>query len=165
MSHPEYNVLFLCTGNAARSLMAEVILNTGGRGWFHAFSAGSHPMEHAHPMAIELLDKLDLPTGGLRPKSWDEFAKPDAPKMDFVFTVCDAAAGETCPIWPGAPMSIHWGVPDPKIVEGTEAEKRLAFSEAYRMLNNRISLFLSLPIASLDEMTLRNQLQEIGETQ
>lgn len=162
MSEHDYNVLFLCNHNAARSIMAEAILNASGRGRFHAYSGGSQPASAPHPMALELLERMDIPTTGLRSKSWDEFATPDAPQMDFIFTVCDRAAGETCPVWPGAPMTIHWGIPDPKTAEGTEAERHLAFSDAFRMLNNRISLYLNLPISSLDEMSLRRRLEEIG---
>jgi arsenate reductase (thioredoxin) len=158
------NVLFLCTGNSARSIMAEVILNRLGAGKFRAYSAGSQPKGEIHPATINLLKKSGYRLDGLRSKSWDEFARPDAPKLDFVFTVCDNAANEPCPVWPGQPISAHWGVPDPAIAEGTEAEKRLAFAEAYRMLNNRIGIFVSLPLASLDEMSLRRRLREIGES-
>ena len=162
MTDPIFNVLFLCTGNSARSILAECILKREGRGRFRAFSAGSHPKGQVHPFAIDLLKKMNYPTAGLRSKSWDEFAGPDAPKLDFVFTVCDNAANEVCPIWPGQPMTAHWGVPDPAAAEGTEAERHLAFAEAYRMLNNRIGVFTSLPLRSLDRLTLQKRLDEIG---
>jgi arsenate reductase (thioredoxin) len=149
MADRTYNVLFLCSGNSARSILAEAILAQEGKGKFEAFSAGSHPKGEIHPYAIDLLKKLNFRTDNLRSKSWDEFAAENAPKMDFVFTVCDNAANEICPIWPGQPMTVHWGVADPAAAEGTEAERRLAFAEAYRMLRNRISAFTSLPIASL----------------
>jgi len=158
-----YNVLFLCTGNSARSIFGEAILNKLGSGKFTAFSAGSRPAGAIHPYAQDLLRQLDYPTAGLRSKGWDEFSSPDAPKLDFVFTVCDDAAAEECPVWPGQPMSAHWGVPDPVRVAGTEAEKRLAFADAYRMLNNRISAFINLPIASLDRLSLKNRLDDIGK--
>jgi protein-tyrosine-phosphatase len=157
-----YNVLFLCTGNSARSILAECIVNRLGRGRFRGYSAGSQPKGEPHPMALDLLRKLDYDVSGLRSKNWDEFAVPGAPRLDFVFTVCDNAAGETCPVWPGQPMTAHWGVPDPAAVEGSETERRLAFAEAYRMLNNRISVFLSLPIASIDRLALEKRLREIG---
>ncbi|SDD71958.1 Protein-tyrosine-phosphatase [Paracoccus isoporae] len=163
MSGSPYHVLFLCTGNSARSIIAETILNAEGGGRFKAFSAGSQPKSEPHPFALQLLDRVGLDTDGLRSKSWDEFAKPDAPQLDFVFTVCDNAAGEVCPLWPGQPMTAHWGLPDPVAVEGTEAERRLAFSETYRMLRNRISIFTNLPIASLDRMSLQHRLDEIGQ--
>jgi protein-tyrosine-phosphatase len=157
-----YNVLFLCTGNSARSIIAEAILNREGRGRFKAFSAGSHPKGRVHPYTLDLLRNLNHPTEHLRSKSWDEFAARDAPKLDFVFTVCDDAVNETCPIWPGQPMSAHWGVPDPAALEGTEAEKRFAFADTYRMMTNRISIFTSLPIHSLDRLSLQKRLHEIG---
>ncbi len=158
-----YNVLFLCTGNSARSIIAECVLNRYGQGRFKAFSAGSHPKGTVHPYAIDLLHALHYSTEDLRSKSWDEFAVPGAPPMDFVFTVCDDAANETCPIWPGQPMSAHWGVPDPAAVEGTEAVKRAAFADTCRMLTNRISVFTSLPLKSLDRMALQKHLDEIGQ--
>ena len=160
-----YNVLFLCTGNSARSILAEVLMNHHGQGRFRAFSAGSHPTGRVNPYALRLLELQGLPCDGLRSKSWDEFASPDAPLLDFVFTVCDNAAGEVCPIWPGQPMSAHWGLPDPAAVEGSEAEKTLAFADAYRMLNNRISIFVNLPITSLDSLSLQKRLDDIGKTQ
>jgi len=158
-----YNVLFLCTGNSARSIFGESILNKAGAGRFTAFSAGSRPAGTVHPYALDLLRQLDYPLSDLRSKAWDEFSAPGAPQLDFVFTVCDDAAAETCPAWPGQPMSAHWGVPDPVKVDGTEAEKRLAFADAYRMLNNRISAFINLPIASLDRLSLKNRLDAIGK--
>lgn len=162
MSTPVFNVLFLCTGNSARSILAEAILNRLGAGRFRAFSAGSQPKGEVHPYALALLDRMNHDTAFARSKSWDEFAGPDAPKMDFVFTVCDNAAAETCPVWPGQPMTAHWGVPDPAAVEGTEAEKHYAFADAYRMLSNRISIFTSLPLASLDRLALQKRLDAIG---
>ena len=163
MAEKTYNVLFLCTGNHARSVLAEVLLNTMGRGRFSAYSAGSHPKGHIHPLALELLEKNRLPTAGLRSKDWNEFARAGAPRMDFVFTVCDNAAGELCPVWPGQPMTAHWGIPDPAAVQGTDEQKRKAFFDAYAQLSNRISLFLSLPIASLDQLALQKKLNEIGK--
>jgi arsenate reductase (thioredoxin) len=157
-----YNVLFLCTGNSARSILAESLLNTLGRGKFRAFSAGSFPKGHVHPMAVELLQRINLPTENLRSKSWDEFAAPGAPPIDLIFTVCDNAAGEVCPIWPGRPMTAHWGIADPAAVEGTDAEKAFAFRKALRELETRIKLLTSLPIDSLDRMTLQAKLREIG---
>ena len=158
-----FNVLFLCTGNSARSVMGECILNRLGRGRFRAFSAGSHPKGEINPHTIETLKKLNYVTDVLRSKScWDEFAVPGAPKLQFVFTVCDQAAQEVCPLWPGQPMSAHWGIPDPAAVEGNEAERRIAFANAYRMLFNRISIFVNLPMASLDRLTLQRRLDEIG---
>lgn len=156
------NVLFLCTGNSARSILAEAILNREGIGQFRGFSAGSHPKGAVHPYALDLLHRLNHDTGDLRSKSWDEFATPDAPQMDFVFTVCDQAAAETCPFWPGQPMTAHWGLPDPAAASGTEAEKRLAFSETYRMLRNRTTIFVNLPVASLDSLGLQERLNSIG---
>jgi protein-tyrosine-phosphatase len=157
-----FNVLFLCTGNSARSILAEAILNRAGKGKFIGHSAGSQPKGQVHPFAIDLLKKLNHPTDGLRSKSWDEFAAAGAPEMDFVFTVCDNAASEVCPVWPGQPMTAHWGVPDPAAAEGSEAERRLAFADAYRQLSNRISIFTSLPITSLDRLSLQKRLEDIG---
>jgi arsenate reductase (thioredoxin) len=162
MTDHVYNVLFLCTGNSARSILAECILNREGKGRFRAFSAGSQPKGQVHPFAIELLKKLNHPTAGLRSKDWEEFAAPGAPAMDFVFTVCDNAANEVCPVWPGQPMTAHWGLPDPATVDGTEAERHLAFADAYRMLLNRISIFTNLPMRSLDRLALQKRLDEIG---
>jgi len=162
------NVLFLCTGNSARSILAEAIMNRVGAGKFKAWSAGSMPAGRVNPHALALLEKLNYPTEGLRSKPWDEFSRttnPDAPELDFVFTVCDNAAGEVCPIWPGQPMSAHWGLPDPAAVEGSEAEKAVAFADAYRMLNNRIGIFVNLPLSSLDSMSQQKRLNEIGKTQ
>jgi protein-tyrosine-phosphatase len=164
MADKPYNVLFLCTGNSARSILAESVLNRLGAGRFRAFSAGSFPKGEVHPYALELLERQNYPTTHLRSKSWDEFAKPDSEQLDFVFTVCDNAAGEVCPIWPGQPMTAHWGLPDPAAVEGIEAERRLAFAETLRMLRNRIGVFVSLPIKSLDKLSLQNRLREIGRT-
>jgi arsenate reductase len=158
------NVLFLCTGNSARSIMAEVILNRAGQGKFKAFSAGSQPKGRVHPYALDLLRRLNYDVTGLRSKSWKEFSQPDAPKLDFVFTVCDNAAAETCPVWPGQPMTAHWGVPDPAAATGTEAEIRLAFADALRMLSNRINIFTALPLRSLDTLSLQRQLDAIGTT-
>jgi arsenate reductase len=158
-----YNVLFLCTGNSARSILAESLLTHWGRGRFHAFSAGSFPKGQVHPLALELLKRLNLPSEGFRSKSWDEFAAPGAPPLDFVFTVCDNAAGEACPAWPGKPMTAHWGIADPAAVEGSDADKALAFRKALKELETRIKLFTALPIASLDQMTLREKLRAIGQ--
>ncbi len=158
-----YNVLFLCTGNSARSIMAEAILNQKGRGQFMAYSAGSHPSGAVRPEAIRQLESVNFPTTGLRSKSWDEFAKPEAPQLDFVFTVCDNAANEVCPIWPGQPMTAHWGIPDPAAVEGSEQERAKAFREAFFLLDRRINLFLSLPMASLDRLSLKKKLDNIGQ--
>jgi arsenate reductase (thioredoxin) len=156
------NVLFLCTGNSARSIMAECILNRLGSGKFRAYSAGSHPTREVNPFALNLLRKLNHDVSELRSKSWDEFAASGAPKLDFVFTVCDDAANEVCPIWPGQPMTAHWGIPDPAKAQGTEAEKALAFDDTVRMLTQRISIFVSLPISSLSKLSLQQQLDEIG---
>ncbi len=163
MADAPFNVLFLCTGNSARSILGEAILNRHGAGRFQAFSAGSHPKGDVHPLALDLLRRLDYPVAGLRSKSWDEFSLPGAPKLDFILTVCDDAAAETCPVWPGHPMTAHWGIPDPARAEGTEPERRLAFAEAHRSLSNRISAFISLPLASLDRMSLKNKLTAIGQ--
>jgi len=157
-----YNVLFLCTGNSARSILAEAYMNAAAKGRFAAYSAGSHPQGKVNPFAIELLAKHRLDSARLRSKSWDEFAQPDAPVMDFVFTVCDQAAGEVCPMWPGQPMTAHWGVDDPAKVEGTEEQKRRAFVRAFSELSTRINLFLSLPLAKLDRLALKRKLAEIG---
>jgi arsenate reductase len=158
-----FNVLFLCTGNSARSILGEALMNRLGQGKFRAYSAGSQPKGAVHPQAIALLQKLNHDTSGLRSKGWTEFAQPGAPQLDFVFTVCDDAAAESCPIWPGQPMTAHWGVPDPAAVTGSEAEIAFAFADTYRMLNARISTFVSLPMRSLDELSLRKQLDEIGK--
>ncbi len=157
-----YNVLFLCTGNSARSIMAETLLKRWGEGRFKAYSAGSFPKGVVHPLALDLLEKAHLDMSGLRSKSWDEFAKPGAPEMDFVFTVCDQAASEVCPVWPGNPVTAHWGVPDPAAVEGTEAEKRRAFRDAYVTLENRIKLFTSLRLEALDQLAIKRNVDEIG---
>jgi protein-tyrosine-phosphatase len=157
-----YHVLFLCTGNSARSIIAEAILNKIGAGQFRAYSAGSQPKGAINPGTLTLLNGLDFDTSRFRSKSWSEFARPGAPALDFVFTVCDNAAGEACPVWPGQPMTAHWGIPDPAEAKGSEAEVALAFKDAYRMLHQRIGIFVSLPIASLDKMTLQHRLREIG---
>lgn len=164
MTDRPFNALFLCTGNSARSIFGEAILAREGLGKFKAYSAGSQPRGEVHPYTLELLRHLNHPTKGIRSKSWDEFAKPGAPLLDFVFTVCDDAAKEVCPVWPGQPMSAHWGVPDPAAFEGTEAERRLAFAESYRMLKNRISAFVNLPFASLDRLSLKTKLDAIGKS-
>ncbi len=165
MNHRFYNVLFLCTGNSARSILAEAIMNRHGKGRFKAYSAGSHPTGKVNSFAADLLKRLNYPTDNLRSKNWDEFDRPDAPDLDFVFTVCDDAAGEICPVWPGQPMTAHWGVPDPAAVEGTSAEKSLAFSDAYRQLENRIDCFVSLPLNTIDRLSLKQRLDEIGKNQ
>ena len=165
MSNDHHNVLLLCTGNSARSILAEAILNREGAGRFSAYSAGSQPKGEVHPFALDLLRRMNHDTSELRSKSWDEFAGTGAPKMDFVFTVCDNAAAEACPVWPGQPMSAHWGVPDPAAAEGTEAERRLAFADTYRMLTNRISIFTNLPLSSLDRLSLQKHLDSIGSKQ
>jgi protein-tyrosine-phosphatase len=162
LSERKYNVLFLCTGNSARSILAESILRKDGAGRFNAFSAGSHPKGAVNPFAFKVLTAYGYPTDGFRSKNWDEFAVPQAPEMDFVFTVCDTAAGETCPIWPGQPMTAHWGIEDPAAVEGSDIEKERAFNLAFRYLKNRISAFTSLPIGSLDKLSLNAKLREIG---
>lgn len=158
------NILFLCTGNSARSIMAEAMMNTLGAARFRAFSAGSHPTGKVNPFALELLQKNRIATEGVRSKSWDEFASPGAPALDFVITVCDSAAGEVCPIWPGQPITAHWGVEDPAAVEGSDDDKRRAFFHAYNRLQNRIQLFLSLPLAKLDRVALTQRLKEIGKS-
>jgi len=165
MSDNFYNVLFLCNANSARSIMGEAILNRIGAGKFKAFSAGSQPKGTVNPYALQLLESLNYDTSFARSKGWDEFAAPDAPEMNFVFTVCDNTANETCPIWPGHPMTALWAIPDPAKVAGTDAEMHLAFADAYRMLNNRISLFTNLPVDALDHLTLQNHLDEIGRDQ
>jgi arsenate reductase (thioredoxin) len=162
MSEREFNVLFLCTHNSARSVLAEAILNRLGKGRFCGFSAGSQPRGQINPHALALLKRLDYDVSGLRSKSWDEFAAEGTPRMDFVFTVCDDAANEVCPVWPGQPMTAHWGLADPTLVEGTEVQKNLAFSDTYRMLSNRIGIFISLPVASLERVALKRKLDEIG---
>ncbi|HKM62617.1 MAG TPA: arsenate reductase ArsC [Acidisphaera sp.] len=162
MADTVYNVLFICTGNSARSILAEAIINHWAKGRFKGYSAGSFPKGDVNPLALKLLERLGMPTAHLRSKSWDEFAQPGAPVMDFVFTVCDQAAGEVCPTWPGQPVTAHWGVPDPAAVDGSDAERTLAFTDAYRMLERRIQLFLSLPLASLDRMSITRKVEEIG---
>jgi protein-tyrosine-phosphatase len=163
MADGVYNVLFLCTGNSARSIMAESILRKDGAGRFRAFSAGSRAKGTVNPFALKVLASFDYPVAGLRSKAWDEFAEPDAPIMDFVFTVCDSAAGEACPVWPGQPMTAHWGIADPAAVEGSAIQKEAAFVTAFRHLRNRISIFTALPLRSLDRMTLGARLREIGQ--
>jgi arsenate reductase (thioredoxin) len=164
MSPPTYQVLFLCTGNSARSILAEAILNDLGHGAFHAHSAGSQPKGEVHPLALAQLRRAGLPVEGYRSKSWSEFADPGAPALDFIFTVCDNAANEVCPVWPGHPMTAHWGVPDPAAVEGSEEEKQRAFLTAYLQLQNRIKLFLALPVESLDRMSLQQRMADIGRS-
>jgi protein-tyrosine-phosphatase len=165
VANQPFNVLFLCTGNSARSIMAEAILNRQGRASFRPFSAGSHPKGSVHPYALDLLRKLNHDVTGLRSKNWAEFSRPDGPKLDFVFTLCDDAAAEVCPVWPGQPMTAHWGLPDPAAATGNEAEIHLAFADTYRMLNNRISIFTSLPLRSLDKLSLQKRLDSIGKTE
>jgi arsenate reductase len=160
-----YNALFLCTGNSARSIMAERLLEHWGRGRFHAFSAGSFPTGKVNPLAIATLERCNIRTHDLRSKSWDEFAQPGAPVMDFVFTVCDQAAGEVCPTWPGQPMTAHWGVPDPAAVQDTDAARMSAFRETFRILDNRIKIFTSLPLEKLDRLTLTKTLRDIGSSE
>jgi arsenate reductase len=164
VSDRPFNVLFLCTGNSARSILAEALINHWGQGRFVGYSAGSRPAGAVNPIALELLQHMRLSTEGLRSKSWDEFAAPGAPVMDFVFTVCDNAAGESCPFWPGQPMTAHWGVEDPAGVQGTDTEKWLAFRKAFRELENRIRIFTSLKVAALDRLALQRRLDEIGRT-
>ncbi len=163
MSERPFDVLFLCTGNSARSIMAEQLINHWGSGRFHGFSAGSHPKGTVHPIALELLRHMRLPVEGLRSKSWDEFARSGAPPLDFVFTVCDNAAGEVCPVWPGQPLTAHWGIEDPAAVDGPETERWLAFRKAFRELENRIKVFTSLPIRSLDRIKLQEHVDAIGK--
>lgn len=162
MNENSYNVLFLCTGNSARSILAEAIMNRHGKHRFKAYSAGSQPTGQVNPLSLELLRRLNYDTGFARSKSWEEFSGPQAPQLHFVFTVCDNAANEACPVWPGQPVSAHWGIPDPAAAEGSQAERTLAFFEAYRMLENRIERFTSLPLESIDRLTLQNRLDEIG---
>jgi protein-tyrosine-phosphatase len=162
MSDKSYNVLFLCTGNSARSILAEVLIEHWGKGCFVGYSAGSFPRGAVHPLALDLIGRLGLRTTGLRSKSWDEFARPGAPVMDFVFTVCNQAAGEVCPIWPGNPITAHWGVPDPAAVGGTDEQRRQAFRDAYRQLESRIKLFVALPIDKLDRMAIKREVDDIG---
>ena len=164
-SNPPLNVLFLCTGNSARSIMAETILNRLGLGKFKAYSAGSYPQGEVNPHALAVLRKSNFDVSKLRSKSWDEFAAPGAPKLDFVFTVCDDAAKEVCPIWPGQPMTAHWGLPDPAKAQGSEAEQALAFADTFRMLYQRISIFVSLPFDKLSKLSLQKQLDDIGQSQ
>jgi arsenate reductase (thioredoxin) len=164
MSERSFNVLFLCTGNSARSIMAEAIINREGRGKFVGYSAGSQPKGAVHLLTLDLLRQLNYDVSALRSKSWSEFAEPGAPQLDFVFTVCDNAANETCPVWPGQPMTAHWGVPDPAAADGNEAERHFAFADTYRMLNQRISIFMSLPLRSLDQLSLQRRLDEIGRS-
>ena len=163
MADPTYNVLFLCTGNSARSVMAEAIMNRLGKGRFRAYSAGSQPKGEVHPSTLALLKRLNYDTGFARSKDWEEFASDDAPQLDFIFTVCDNAANEACPVWPGQPVSAHWGIPDPAAATGTETEIQLAFADAYKMLNNRISVFVDLPIDSIDRLSLQKRLDKIGK--
>jgi arsenate reductase (thioredoxin) len=164
MTERTYNVLFICTGNSARSILAESLTNYWGQGRFKGYSAGSFPRGAVHPCALELLGSLDLPAEGLRSRSWDEFARPDAPAMDFVFTVCDQAAGEVCPVWPGKPITAHWGVPDPAAADGSEMIKRQAFRDAFRVLENRIRIFTSLHPEKLDRLSLKRRVEEIGRS-
>lgn len=162
MADRTYNVLFLCTGNSARSVMAEVLLNHWGKGRFHAFSAGSHPTGRIHPFTLDLLNSLRLPTAGLRSKSWDEFALPTAPMLDFVFTVCDQAAGEVCPIWPGQPITAHWGFPDPAAFAGPDVEKRALFADVFRQIETRIKIFAVLPLEKLDRLAIQREVRALG---
>jgi arsenate reductase (thioredoxin) len=163
MQDKTYNVLFLCTGNSARSVMAETLLNQWGKGRFRAFSAGSHPAGRINPFTLDLLQLLKLPTAGLRSKSWDEFAKPGAPVMEFVFTVCDQAAGEVCPVWPGQPISAHWGFPDPASFNGPDVEKRAFFADVFRQIENRIKIFAALPLDKLGRLAIQHEVDKIGE--
>ena len=163
VTHKTYNVLVLCTGNSARSIMAEALINTMGHGRFHAYSAGSYPTGQVNPFAIEQISKLDYPLDKLRSKSWDEFARPDAPKMDFIITVCDNAAGETCPVWPGKPISAHWGFADPAAVEGSDEDKRRAFAKTFRHIMNRVQVFVNLPLALLESSAIKHEMDKIGQ--
>ena len=165
MTERIYNVLILCTGNSARSIMAEALINTMGQGRFRAYSAGSHPTGKVNPFAVETVESVNYPTENLRSKSWDEYATPDAPKMDFIITVCDNAAGEMCPVWPGQPISAHWGFEDPAAVEGTDAEKRRAFEQTFRHMMNRVRLFVNLPLKMLDQTAIKRELANIGKTE
>lgn len=164
MAEPAFNVLFLCTGNSARSILAESLLNSLGKGRFHAYSAGSHPAGQVNPFALELLEKNHFPTRELRSKPWDEFAQPDAPQLDFVITVCDNAAGEVCPVWPGQPITAHWGIPDPAAVTGSDELKRRAFADAMSQMQRRIFMFVNLPFKTLDGMKLQQAVRDIGQT-
>ena len=164
MPDQQLNVLFLCTGNSARSIIAESLINRLGRGKFNGYSAGSHPAGEVHPLARWVLEKNNYPTDGLRSKNWEEFSTPESPSMDFVFTVCDRAAAEVCPLWPGQPMSAHWGTPDPAAVDGLDIDRRAAFRDAFDELQNRISIFVTLPFDSLDRLKLKQRLDEIGKT-
>jgi len=163
MSDKTFNILVLCTGNSARSIMGEALFNTLGKGRFKAYSAGSHPTGKVHPFAIEAVERLGYPVGGLRSKSWDEFAVPEAPQMDFIFTVCDRAAGEVCPVWPGQPITAHWGFEDPAAYVGTDEEKRRKFQEIFRFMTNRIQLFANLPLTSLDKFAIKREMDNIGQ--
>lgn len=165
MTERIYNVLILCTGNSARSIMAEALINTMGQGRFRAYSAGSHPTGKVNPFAVEKVESVNYPTESLRSKSWDEYATPDAPKMDFIITVCDNAAGEMCPVWPGQPISAHWGFEDPAAVDGTDAEKRRAFEQTFRHMMNRVRLFVNLPLKMLDQTAIKRELANIGKTE
>ncbi|EAU0274694.1 arsenate reductase ArsC [Salmonella enterica] len=165
MTERTYNVLILCTGNSARSIMAEALINTMGQGRFRAYSAGSHPTGKVNPFAVEKVESVKYPTENLRSKSWDEYATPDAPKMDFIITVCDNAAGEMCPVWPGQPISAHWGFEDPAAVEGTDDEKRRAFEQTFRHMMNRVRLFVNLPLKMLDQTAIKRELANIGKTE
>ncbi|MGB3741618.1 MAG: arsenate reductase ArsC [Castellaniella sp.] len=165
MTERTYNVLILCTGNSARSIMAEALINTMGQGRFHAYSAGSHPTGKVNPFAIEKAQSVNYPTDKLRSKSWDEFATPEAPQMDFIITVCDNAAGEICPVWPGQPISAHWGFEDPAAVQGTDDEKRKAFNLTFRHMTNRVRVFVSLPLKMLDQAAIKHELSNIGKTE
>ena len=158
-----YHVLFLCTGNSARSIMAECLLNQWGSGRYRAFSAGSHPKGRVHPFTVELLQRLKLPTENLRSKDWEEFAQADAPPLDFVFTVCDQAAGEICPVWPGQPITAHWGFPDPAAFEGTEAEQRIVFGDVFRQIENRIKIFCALPLERLSRLAIQHEVRQMGQ--
>jgi arsenate reductase len=165
MTNTTYNLLFLCTGNSARSIMAEALLRHWGKGRFNAYSAGSKPTGEVNPRAIELLQRLKMPTEGLRSKSWDEFAQSDSPRLDFVITVCDNAANEVCPVWPGQPVTAHWGAPDPAAVEGSEVDKSMAFREVFRILENRVKIFTSLRIEGLERLRIHEEMQSIGTLQ